>query len=152
MIGVRLEPVDTWFFRDGTPFAADSAPQDGVASLFPPHPASVAGALRAALARCNGWNGAGRWPTELDAVLGDGPDDIGALSVDGPFLLRDGQPLFRAPRHLLGSTDAGAWTPRVLSSSGPGNRVRPRRRGAASRSAPHRRRRSRRLKRAAIGG
>ncbi len=119
MIGVRLEPVDTWFFRDGTPFAADSAPQDGVASLFPPHPASVAGALRAALARCNGWNGAGRWPTELDAVLGDGPDDIGALSVDGPFLLRDGQPLFRAPRHLLGSTDAGAWTPRVLLRPGP---------------------------------
>lgn len=118
MIGVRLAPLDTWFFRDGTPFTAGSASQEGVASLFPPHPATVGGALRAALARCNGWNGVGRWPTELNEVLGDGPDDAGTLAVDGPFLLRDGRPLFRAPRHLLGSMDAGRWIPRVLLRPG----------------------------------
>lgn len=118
MIGVRLEPVDTWFFRDGTPFTACSAPQEGVGGLFPPHPATVVGALRAALARCNGWNGVGRWPTELDEVLGDGPDDTGTLAVDGPFLLRDGQPIFRAPRHLLGSMDGDEWNPRILLRPG----------------------------------
>ena len=118
MIGIRLEAVDTWFFRDGTPFLAGSAPQDDVGSSFPPHPASVAGALRAALALCNGWNGRGRWPVALDEVLGDGPGDLGMLSVDGPFLLRGDQPLFRAPRHLLGTVDADGWSPRACLRPG----------------------------------
>ena len=34
MIGIRFDPLDTLFFRNGTPFARGSAPQDGVASLF----------------------------------------------------------------------------------------------------------------------
>ena len=118
MIGVRFEPVDTLFFRDGTPFSAGSAPQEGVHSLFPPHPVSIVGAVRAALARCNGWGGQGRWPEALDAVLGSGPDDLGALSLDGPFLLCCDQPLFPAPRHLLGANESGTWVPRVLLRPG----------------------------------
>ncbi len=118
MIGIQLDPVDTWFFRDGTPFSADSAPQEDVASLFPPHPSSVTGALRAALARSNGWNGRGRWPGRFNVVLGDGPDDLGALALDGPFLLRHGQPLFPAPRHLLGTTVRDRWMPRALLRPG----------------------------------
>ena len=119
MIGFRLEPVDTLFFRDGTPFAAGSAPQDGVNSLFPPHPTTVAGALRAGLAQANGWNGHGRWPERVSNVLGDGSDDLGLVSIDGPFLLRDNEPLYRAPRHLLGATDSAGWQPRVLLRPGP---------------------------------
>ena len=119
MIGIRFEPVDTLFFRGGTPFTADSAPQDGVESLFPPHPATTVGALRAALALCNGWIGGGRWPEPLDEILGDGPGDLGALAMDGPFLLQDCEPLFPAPRHLLGSNEAGQWTPRLLLRPGP---------------------------------
>lgn len=119
MTGFRLEPVDTLFFRDGTPFTADSAPQDGVDSLFPPHPPTVAGALRAALARANGWNGQGRWPEDICRVLGDGWDDPGTLSIDGPFLLHGEEPLFRAPRHLLGVTGACGWRPRLLLRPGP---------------------------------
>ena len=119
MIGVRLEPVDTWFFRDGTPFAAGSTPQDDVSSLFPPHPPTVAGALRAALAVSHGWSGRGRWPQDICRVLGDGPQDLGLLSLDAPFLLRDGQPLFRAPQHLLGSNDSDGWTPRGFLRPGP---------------------------------
>lgn len=119
MIGIRLEPVDTWFFRDGTPFAAGSTPQDDVASLFPPHPATVAGALRAALAINHGWSGRGRWPQDICRVLGDGPQDLGLLSLDAPFLLRDGQPLFRSPQHLLGSNDPDGWTPRGFLRPGP---------------------------------
>ena len=118
MIGIRLEPVDTWFFRDGTPFSAGDSPQDDVGTLFPPFPATVAGAVRAAMARHRGWNGRGRWPPEFNEVLGDGPENLGALSIDGPFLLRDGQPLFRMPRHLLGSRASDGWTPRVLLRPG----------------------------------
>lgn len=120
MSGIRLEPVDTLFFRDGTPFSVDSSPQEDVASLFPPHPTTVAGAIRAALARCNGWNGGPRWPERLNPVLGDGPDDLGALVMAGPFLLRDDQPLFPAPRHLLGSSDDDGWNPRLFLRPGSG--------------------------------
>ena len=119
MIGTRFEPADTLFFRGGTPFTADSAPQDGVESLFPPHPATTAGALRAAFALCNGWSGHGRWAKHLGEILGDGPNDLGALAVDGPFLLRDCEPLFPMPRHLLGSNEAGRWIPRLLLRPGP---------------------------------
>ena len=118
MISLRLDPLDTLFFRDGTPYSADSAPQEDVASLFPPHPTTVAGALRAALARGNGWNGRHRWPAHLGLVLGDGPDDPGKVVMEGPFLLRDHQPLFRAPRHLLGTIDDDRWTPRLLLRPG----------------------------------
>ena len=118
MIGIRIDPVDTWFFRDGTPFTMGSAPQENVGSLFPPHPSTVTGALRAALARCNGWDRGLRWPGELNAVLGDGPDNLGSFEMKGPFLLRDDQPLFPVPRHLLGSTDDDQWIPRLLLRPG----------------------------------
>ena len=119
MIGIRFDPLDTLFFRNGTPFARGSAPQDGVASLFPPHPGSVAGAIRAAFALCNGWSGRGPWPQEIREVLGDGPEDLGVLSIDGPFVLCDDQPLFPVPRHLLGSIASDDWTPQVLLRPGP---------------------------------
>ena len=123
MIGVRLDPVDTWFFRDSTPFAAGASPQEGVPSLFPPHPPTVAGALRAALARENGWNGVRSWQdAKIIDALGDGPDDLGKVSFDGPFLLRGGKPMFRAPRHLLGrllgSTEGDKWNPTVFLRPG----------------------------------
>ena len=118
IIGTQVEPVDTWFFRDATPFTAWSAPQEQVDSLFPPYPPTVVGALRAELARLNGWNGAGSWPSELCEVLGNGPDDLGKLSFGGPFLLCDEQPLFRAPRHLLGAADSNGWCPAALLRPG----------------------------------
>ena len=110
MIGIQLHPVDTWFFRDGTPFTRDSAPQDNVGSLFPPHPPTVVGALRAALACANGWDGAVPWPPRIRDVLGDGPD-LGALRFSGPFVLRDEEPLFPVPRHVLGTSGADGWRP-----------------------------------------
>ena len=117
---IMLHPVDTWFFRDATPFTAGSTPQAGVASIFPPHPPTVVGALRAAIARCNGWDGHGRWPNELNDVLGNGPRDLGRLSVHGPLLLRSGKPLYRCPRNVLGSSDdRGRWSPRALLRPGP---------------------------------
>lgn len=119
MIGIRLDPVDTWFFRDATPFVAGSATQSKVASLFPPYPGTVVGALRAAFAMARGWSGRGRWPQDLCPVLGDGPEDLGLLSFDAPFLLRDGSPLYHVPRHLLGLNGPGGWTPRAFLRPGP---------------------------------
>ena len=110
MTGIQLHPVDTWFFRDGTPFTADSAPQDNVDSLFPPHPPTMVGALRAALAYANGWNGAVPWPQYIRDVLGDGPD-LGELRFSGPFMLRNEEPLFSLPRHLLGTNGREGWEP-----------------------------------------
>ncbi len=114
--GMQFHPIDTWFFRDGTPFTAEASAQEGVASLFPPGPLTSVGALRAALASSKGWDGRDGWSREMCAVLGDGPDDLGVLAVNGPFLLRDGQPLFRLPRHVLGSrsSDGRLWQARAF--------------------------------------
>ena len=60
MIGLQFDPIDSWFFRDGTPFTTNSTPQEDVSSLFPPYPPTVVGALRAALALEKGWPGRGR--------------------------------------------------------------------------------------------
>lgn len=118
MMRLQLTPLDTLFFRDGTPFAADGSGPSDVGGLFPPHPASITGALRAALARCNGWSGVGRWSAELNQALGPSPEDLGLLSFTGPILLREGQPLFPVPLHLQGTTAAGGWQPRALLQPG----------------------------------
>ncbi len=117
MTGVQLCPVDTWFFRDGSPFTMNAAPQENVESLFPPHPPTVVGALRSALAHNNGWDGADSWPQEICDALGDGPD-LGKVKIEGMFLLRCGQPLFRMPRHLLGVTKRSRWRPKALLRPG----------------------------------
>lgn len=119
MSGLRLVPLDTLFFRDGMPFASQSSSQSDVGGLFPPHPGTVVGALRAALARANGWDGRGRWPSTLNVVLGDGPDDLGRLRFAGPFVVHHGAPLFPMPRHLLGTWRPSGWQPEVALRPGP---------------------------------
>lgn len=103
---IILQPVDTWFFRDSTPFDMATSPQAGLKSIFPPSPFTITGAIRVALARAKGWNGRGRWGAEFTKVLGDGVEDIGPLQIKGPFLIktRGGKPtlLFPVPQHLLG--------------------------------------------------
>lgn len=106
----RLEPVDSLFFGGGTPFSAEISSQEDVSSLFPPPPSVVAGALRAALARAQGWEGRGRWSTELDPILGDGMEKEGTLRTAGPFVHRVGRLLFPMPRHLVGYR-MSAWKP-----------------------------------------
>lgn len=123
-IGIQLEPVDTWFFSDGTPTPAESSGQRAVGGVFPPNPATVVGAVRAALARANGWSGPGGWSAELAAVFGDGygPESLGTLSFDGPYLLRCGEPVFPVPAHLLGCREPGdAW--RATADLRPGDPV-----------------------------
>jgi CRISPR-associated protein Cmr3 len=118
MMRLQLEPLDTLFFRDGTPFAADNSAPSDAGGIFPPFPSSITGALRAALARSNGWSGSGRWSAEHNQALGPGPDDLGLLSFIGPLLLHKGTPLFPAPLHLQGSPTEAGWTPRALLQPG----------------------------------
>jgi CRISPR-associated protein Cmr3 len=117
---LQLLAIDTWFFRDGTPFDMDGSSQSGVVGMFPPAPPTVAGAIRAALARRNGWDGRGRWTGgELAAILGDGPEDLGRLRVAGPFVLRDGAPVFPMPLHVAGRVaQGGDWSPVALLRPG----------------------------------
>ncbi len=108
----RLTPVDAWFFRDGRPYRQSESSQAGVVSLFPPHPPTVVGALRAALARENGWNGRGSWEsvTNVRRILGDGFADLGQLRVRGPYLCRRDdsvletaeEQLWPLPAHVVG--------------------------------------------------
>jgi len=97
-----LAPLDAWFFRDGRPYNEKEASQADVASVFPPPARTLSGALRAALARANGWSGSGRWTPKLNAALGSSPNDLGALQFTGPFLIKGGHALWPLPRHLLG--------------------------------------------------
>ncbi len=94
-------PLDTLFFRDGRPFNMGETGQMEVEGVFPPSPTTVAGALRAALARANGWDGQNGWPENIKAQLGDG-HDLKDLRFSGPHLLRNSEPLFPAPLLLLG--------------------------------------------------
>lgn len=104
----RVDPVDAWFFRDGSPF---NLGEDHIEStnLFPPPASTLSGALRFSLAKNNGWNGVGSWVEEEDSakiplveVLGNGPNDLGVLRFNGPFVAFEGSPLFPVPRHVSG--------------------------------------------------
>jgi CRISPR-associated protein Cmr3 len=116
---LALSPIDTWFFRDGTPFDMGASPQTGVLGVFPPYPPTVAGAIRAALALQNGWDGRARWSRELETVLGDGPENLGRVRVTGPIILDRGAPVFPMARHVIGRFDGeGCWIPVVMLRPG----------------------------------
>lgn len=124
-----LSPVDAWFFRDGRPYNDGESNQTDVVSQFPPPPTTLVGAIRAALARSQGWNGSGRWDHSLNAVLGDGFDSLGTLTFRGPWLAHqtgtaETELLFPMPLHVLGKpqqqqSDSGSrWKPACLLAPG----------------------------------
>lgn len=83
----RFEAADVLFFRDGRPFNQGDPAQMAITSLFPPHPATAVGALRAALARGMGWSGTGPWGKGITDKLGDGANlDPPGLHFRGPYL------------------------------------------------------------------
>ncbi len=109
MTTLVLHPLDTFFFRDGRPYNQDDPGQVEAASLFPPYPPTVVGAVRAAVARAMGWPGSA-WDT---AALGDGVNwqagdrSLGRLRFSGPYILRSGEPLYPAPLNLVAGKDEG---------------------------------------------
>ena len=63
----KLTPVGSWFFRDGRPYNQGESTLADIKSLFPPFAVTAVGAIRASfardLARDQGWNGKGDWPS-----------------------------------------------------------------------------------------
>ncbi|MEX1028029.1 MAG: type III-B CRISPR module-associated Cmr3 family protein [Candidatus Paceibacterota bacterium] len=122
---LKIEPVDAWFFRDGRP-SIRGEDQSDIESEFPPNPTTVVGALRAALARANGWSGSGSWSdeaSELKQTLGDGFDDLGKLVFLGPFLSKEFEQnggerrlelLWPLPQHVVGRSMDGSFIPEGL--------------------------------------
>lgn len=106
----ELQPVDSWFFRDDRPYNGNEY-QSGASVIFPPFSSTVVGALRASLARKNGWSGSGDWPQEVKDVLGDGFDDLGDLSFSGPFLCKNGEIFYPVPEHILGEVKQNTFMP-----------------------------------------
>jgi CRISPR-associated protein Cmr3 len=104
-----VEPQDTVFFRDGRPYEQADDGLAAAASLFPPHPTTLTGALRVALALGNGWDGTTDWdkaPNAMIAILGDGHElSKGTVRFGAPLLMRQvgkvWEPLYPAPRNLL---------------------------------------------------
>lgn len=124
---VTFSAIDTWMFRDGRPFNQADAGASRAVSVFPPHPPTLVGAVRAAL-----WRASGTWNKDL---LGDGTnwqDDndtgdslsfegqsqlgnntksqdqktrLGKLTFGPPLIMRDGKPLFPVPLHILGKKE-----------------------------------------------
>ncbi len=92
-----IEPIDTWFFRQGSPFDLGQNVLTGDV-IFPPHMSTLQGAIRTAIAREQGWHNGhdDLWPE----ILGT-PDDLGAMSLEGVFLQKNHQLLFPVPRHLV---------------------------------------------------
>lgn len=100
---IEFLSLDTLFFRDGSPFNANEL-QSGALTCFPPSPQTLVGAIRASVATGLGWNGRNRdsnWGHCCLDQLGSG-NDLGPLSFRGPFLFRNGEPLFPVPADLLG--------------------------------------------------
>ena len=107
---LRIDPVDTLFFRDGRRFAPAARAASGL-----PKPQTVAGALRTAMIRL-----AGIRPEAVAANIRRGqpfrdavPDgtvagaDIGAVQFRGPLFGLDGQVLFPAPAILRQDRSSG---------------------------------------------
>jgi CRISPR-associated protein Cmr3 len=97
---LRFDPLDSLFFRDGRPYTKGESEQVGVASQFPPTPATLVGALRAAAARELGWSGQGDWDDAIKEHLGDGQSLV-PLQCRGPVILQRDRMLYPAPASLV---------------------------------------------------
>ena len=118
MTVVRFDPLDSLFFRDGSPYQQGETNQSGTASMFPPSPPTLVGAIRAACARALGWK-SGNWceNKEICEQLGNG-EKLGKLHFRGPFLVHRKSPsnedkgkeektelLFPTPANLMGKIE-----------------------------------------------
>lgn len=100
----QLVPDDVLFFRDGKPSTRGT--DHYLRSLFPPHPATLYGALRTRrlcdanidLSGLNRHTWAGR-VGDLAAEVGDW-GGFGSLALRGPWLVCDNEPLLPAPLDL----------------------------------------------------
>ena len=67
-LSLKISAIDTVMFRDGKPFNQADAGASLAASVFPPYPPTLTGAVRAAI-----WNALGGRKEDWDkTLLGDG--------------------------------------------------------------------------------
>ncbi len=94
----KFEALDSWFFRDGTPYNAGEGGLSLVKSSFPPYMNTMQGAVRVALAYGQGWRPEERhkWPEELGT-----PNDLGQVKLQGPYIIKDEKILLPAPLYLM---------------------------------------------------
>lgn len=94
-----IEPIDTWFLRQGIPYDLGQH-VSSTDVVFPPHMTTLQGAIRSAIARKQGWTPGNdsKWPELLGSA-----DDLGHLSLEGVFLKKGEKLLFPVPRHLMKS-------------------------------------------------
>lgn len=104
----RLAACDTWFFRESRPHDAVGASE--LASLFPPPIRTLAGAIRTYLGEQIGidWKTLASDMPDFDykTALG-GPDDLGQLQLNGPWIVHNDQRLYPAPLYLMHSNAMG---------------------------------------------
>lgn len=103
----KFAALDTFFFRDSMPYNAGEGGRAGVNGCFPPFMATLQGAIRTTLAYRRGWTPEEplTWPRELGTA-----DNLGQLSLKGPYLLMNGQILFAAPLLMLKQESSNLYT------------------------------------------
>ncbi|SHF43698.1 CRISPR-associated protein Cmr3 [Seinonella peptonophila] len=93
--------IDSWFFRDGTPFHSGETAGLHHRSMFPPPISAIQGAIRTTLARSRGWTERDKtdiyWPKELGDY-----ESLGELSFRGPYLRWRNERLYPIPLTLIG--------------------------------------------------
>jgi CRISPR-associated protein Cmr3 len=110
----RFELMDTWFFRESRPHSPVGGSELG--SVFPPPARTLAGAIRTLMGECLNadWNAFKSDPAYtigglcLRRELGLG-DDLGALKLSGPWLLKGTERLYPVPAYLLGKQEGERW-------------------------------------------
>lgn len=99
-----LEAIDVWLFRDGRPFDARS--DHRAASVFPPYPTVIQGAIRSHHLAVKGVDL--RDPRQIASTVGTS-DSYGPLRLRGPFLAkREKEKVVRylpVPAHVTLTTD-----------------------------------------------
>lgn len=115
-----FDALDTLFFKESRPLEAVGGAQ--LSSTFPPPARTLVGAIRTVLGDAHGvnWLEYGNDATHpLRAHMGS-PDDLAPLSMQGPYLLRNGERLFPAPLILLKTSGN-----EIANESGQFTRLRP---------------------------
>lgn len=109
-VGLRLDPLDTLFFRDGRPFDAANRVVGGL-----PNPQTLAGAIRTVLLGASGFF-ADHPRADLATILNEGDKAVTGAEFRGPFLAleKDGvvEPLFEPPL-IVTQDKQGKWIRRM---------------------------------------
>lgn len=106
MLTWRFTALDSWFFKESRPF--DTIGGSELNSVFPPSPATMAGAIRSAIGNHHNidWKNYPQEYTKLHKQIGDS-ESLGKMSIKGIFLSKKNtgnntwERLYPVPAHLV---------------------------------------------------